>query len=242
MNSESDVTPDMKTDLRSNLLYLLRATGVLLVAAVAAGAVFYSVLYEIRVFKNLNEGGIVESAQVAVLGLACLAYAIQAARSRDAGVALALVALAILAMLVRELDGLFDRLAGDHHVWSYVDAAVVLAMAAVALRRFSRTVEQLARFVATPQCLLLAAGVVFAVVVAQLIGYKEIWNRIFDVEVWKDAHDAALERGASAIEIDIARHAKNTVEESFELGSYLLILGSALVPPLRRAHLLEKLG
>ena len=73
-----------------------------------------------------------------------------------------------------------------------------------------------------------------AVVVAQLIGYKEIWNRIFDVEVWKDAHDAALERGASAVEIDIARHAKNTVEEAFELGSYLLILGSALVPPLLR--------
>lgn len=224
----------MKSELRSNLLYLARAGAVFLAAVLASGAVFYSVLYEIRTRSNLLEGGTVETTQAVVLALACLAYAIQARRSRDMGRPLAMVALAILAMEIREFDGFFDTLTGDHSFWSYIDAVVLLAFLAVPARRFDRTVEQFVRFVSTPQCLLLVAGLVFSVVVAQLIGYKEIWNRLFDVEVWKEARATALENGAPAAEIDIARHVKNTVEESIELGSYLLILASALLPPLLR--------
>lgn len=225
----------MKTDLRSDLSYLLRAAAVFAVASVVAGAVFYSVLCEIRLRKDLIEGGIVEATQIAILGLAALVYAAQAVRSRGTGRAFALVALTALAMFVRELDGFFDRITGDHSFWSYIVTALFLAALAVALRHFGRTVAQLARFVATPQCLLFVSGVVCAAVVAQLIGYKEIWNRIFDVEPWQDVCSAnLLEDGRLPPDIDVARHVKNTVEESLELGSYLLILGSAVLPPLLR--------
>ena len=107
---------------------------------------------------------------------------------------------------------------------------------AIPVRRFSRTVDHLARFVSTPQCLLFVAGVAFAVVVAQLVGYKEIWNRIFDVDIWNDACAARLlDDGRLPHDLDVSRHVKNTVEESIELASYLLILGSAVIPPLLRS-------
>ena len=105
----------------------------------------------------------------------------------------------------------------------------------VLLRAFDRTAAELAAFAATPQCLLFVAGLVFAAVVGQLIGYKELWNRIFDVEIWTDAAAPHLQAdGHLPGDIDVVRHVKNTVEESFELGSYLLILASAILPPLLR--------
>ena len=227
--------PVMKPECKSDLLHLLRSAAVLAVAARAAGVTFYGLLLEIRQEKNVLEGGIVEMSQIAVLGLASLAYAIQAFRDREAGRALAMVSLAVLAMGIRELDGFFDRITGDHSFWLYIDAAVLLAFLAVPLLRPGRTLGQLARFVGSSQCLLLVVGVIFAAVVAQLIGYKEIWNRIFDVEIWQEARSAnLLESGHLTFEANIPRHVKNVAEESIELGSYLMILGSAVLPPLLR--------
>ena len=225
----------MNRELRFDLLHLARAAAVFVSAGVAAGAVFYSLLLEIRRNGNIVEGGLVESLQVAVLALACVSFAVQARRDRETPRALAMVALAVLAMVIREMDGLFDRLTGDKAFWFYLDFVVLFAFLSVPVRRFGRTVSQLARFVSTPQCLLLVSGIVFAVVVAQLIGYKEIWNRLFDVDVWNDVRAThLLEDGRLPGEIDIARHVKNTAEESIELGSYLMILGAALLPPALR--------
>ncbi|MBQ9726417.1 MAG: hypothetical protein IJV65_02810 [Kiritimatiellae bacterium] len=223
----------MQDELRSNLSCVARAAAVFAAAAVAAGAVFYTVLAEIRIHRNIDEGGLVESTQLALLGLAAVAFAVRALRDREMSRAFALAALAVLGMCVREMDGYFDAWTGDHSFWAYVDAAVLAAMAAVVLRRFGRTADHVARFVRTPSCLLFVAGVVFAVVVAQLIGYKEIWNNIFDVEIWQEAKAAHADPdGHLSVEFNIARHVKNTVEESLELASYLMILGSAVLPPL----------
>lgn len=223
----------MQPELRTNLFRIGRALAVFAAVAVAAGAVFYSVLAEIRIHRNIDEGGIVETAQLAVLALAALAFAVRALRDREMPRAFALAALAALGMFVREMDGYFDLWTGDHSAWLYVDMAVLAAMAWVALRRFGRTADHVSRFVATPSCLLFVAGLVFAVIVAQLIGYKEIWNNIFDVEIWQEAKAAhLLESGHLSVEFDISRHVKNTVEESVELASYLMILGSAVLPPL----------
>ena len=228
----------MKAELRNDLLCLVRAAAVFLAAAVAAGGAFYALLLEIRKCRDIPEGGIVETTQLAVLALACLTYAVQARRSRETPRAFAMVSLAVLAMFVREMDGYFDVWTGDHSFWFYVELPVLFALAAIPVRRFGRTAGQLARFVATPQCLLFVSGVVFAVVVAQLVGYKEIWNRIFDVEIWNDARATRLlDDGNLPYDLDVSRHVKNTVEEAIELASYLLILGSAVLPPsLRRTR------
>ena len=129
---------------------------------------------------------------------------------------------------------MFDR-ALFHGAWFLVDAGVLAAFVAVALRRPADTAAQLARFVRTPQCLLFVTGVAFAVVVAQLVGYKELWNRIFDIELWNEARAPhLLEDGCLPKDLDIARHVKNTAEEALELGSYLMVLAAAVVPPLLR--------
>lgn len=222
----------MKSETRSSLLFVARAAAVFAVAAVVAGFAFRMVLFEINRKGNIVEGGPVEMLQVSILGLSALAYALEARRRPALRRALALVALASLAMGLRELDGLFDRLL-FHGAWGILDAFVLAAMAAVFVRAFDRTVDELAAFLQTPQCLLFVAGLAFAVVVAQLIGYKEVWNRLFDVEIWTDAAAPHLqEDGHLPGDIDVVRHVKNTVEESFELGSYLLILASATLPPL----------
>lgn len=224
----------MKTELRSNLAYLLRASAVFVAAAVVSGFAFRMVLFEINRNGNIVEGGPVEMLQVSILGLSALAYALQAWRRPALRRAFSIVALALLGMGLRELDGLFDRLL-FHGAWGLVDAFVLAAIVAIFVAAFGRTVAELAEFAATPQCLLLVAGLAFAVVVAQLIGYKEVWNRLFDVEIWTDAAAPHLqEDGHLPGDIDIVRHVKNTVEESFELGSYLLILASATLPPLLR--------
>ena len=225
----------MKLELRTNLIALFRAAAVFAVAAIAAGAVTGTVLLEIRSHRNVVEGGLVETTQLAVLALAGLAFAVQARRNRETPRALAMAALVVAAMAVREMDGWFDRLTGDHAFWAYLDAAVIAAFVSVPLRAFERTVAEWARFVRTPQCALFVAGVAFAVVVAQLLGYKEIWNRMFDADIWNDAAKPfLLPDGNLPGDLDLARHVKNTVEESVELASYLLILASALVPPALR--------
>ena len=201
----------MKPETRSSLLFTVRSAAVFLAAAVVSGFAFGMVLFEINRKGNIVEGGPVEILQVSILGLSALVYALQARRRPALRRAFALVALASLAMGLRELDGLFDRLL-FHGAWAL-----------------------LAAFVQTPQCLLFVAGLAFAVVVAQLVGYKELWNRLFDVEIWNDAAAPHLqEDGHLPGDIDVVRHVKNTVEESFELGSYLLILASATLPPLLR--------
>lgn len=222
----------MKPETRSSLLFLVRAAAVFLGAAIVSGAVFLLVLFEINRKGNIVEGGPVEMLQVSVLGLSALAYASQARCRPAMRRAFSVVALATFAMCLRELDGLFDRLL-FHGAWALLDAVVLVAIVAVFVRAAGRTVSELADFAATPQCLLFVAGVAFAVVVAQLIGYKELWNRLFDVEIWTDAAALHLqEDGRLPGDIDVVRHVKNTVEESFELGSYLLILASATLPPL----------
>ena len=224
----------MKPETRSSLLFTVRSAAVFLAAAVVSGFAFGMVLFEINRKGNIVEGGPVEILQVSILGLSALVYALQARRRPALRRAFALVALASLAMGLRELDGLFDRLL-FHGAWALLAAFVLAAMVAVLAGAFDRTVGELAAFVQTPQCLLFVAGLAFAVVVAQLVGYKELWNRLFDVEIWNDAAAPHLqEDGHLPGDIDVVRHVKNTVEESFELGSYLLILASATLPPLLR--------
>ena len=224
----------MKPETRSSLQFLARAAAIFAAAAVLSGVAFRMVLFEINRNGNIVEGGPVEMLQVSILALSAIAYALLAWRRPAMRRALAIVALTTLAMALRELDGCFDRLL-FHGAWGLLDAFVLAAIVVVLLRAFDRTAAELAAFAATPQCLLFVAGLVFAAVVGQLIGYKELWNRIFDVEIWTDAAAPHLQAdGHLPGDIDVVRHVKNTVEESFELGSYLLILASAILPPLLR--------
>lgn len=225
----------MNATLRSDLLRLLRAAAAAAgFAALAAGAALL-VLFEVSRNGNVVENGPVELAQIALLALASLAYALRA-RAADAtggpARAFVLCSLLVLAMTVRELDGFLDQ-AFFHGAWIPVVAAVLAAFLAVLLRRPAASFRDLADFAAGPECPMLLAGVAFALLFAQALGYKGLWKHVFDVPLWTDAVAPLFdEEGHLPGDIDILRHVKNTVEESFELGCYLLVLASAALPPM----------
>ena len=146
--------------------------------------------------------------------------------------AFALCGLLVLAMAVRELDGFFDALL-FHGAWALVDGVLLAVCLAVLLRPLSRTARDFADFAAGPECPLFVAGLALAVLFAQGIGSKQVWRHVFDVPFWNDAiAPLRTPEGELPGEIDVFRHVKNTVEESFELAGYLLVLASAALPPL----------
>ena len=76
------------------------------------------------------------------------------------------------------------------------------------------------------------AYLALAVLFAQGVGSKQVWRHVFDVPFWNDAiAPLRTPEGELPGEIDVFRHVKNTVEESFELASYLLLFASAALPP-----------
>lgn len=226
--------------LKSDLLQILRSAGVFLLAA-ALVAIPTGILFrEVQACGNVPENGPVEFAQLVLLLLAAAAYAIRARAARGGcgpARAFALCALFLLAMCIRELDGFFDDLTGNHHFWAFVAAATVLPAACLVLRRFSRSLRDLARFTEGPEMPLFVSGMLVGIVFAQILGCKEIWADVFRVPIGPAGADQTLVDGRILASLHIQRHVKNIVEESTEIASYLLILLSAILPPaLRRRN------
>ena len=224
----------MSAATRSDLLRLLRAFAAAAGFAALAAGVALLVLFEVARNGNVVENGPVELAQIALLALASLAYALRARAANAAGGparAFVLCSLLVLAMTVRELDGFLDQ-AFFHGAWILADGAVLAAFLAVLLRRPAASFRDLAHFAAGPECPLFAVSVALAVLFAQALGYKGLWKHVFDVPLWTDAVAPLFDEADHLPgDIDILRHVKNTVEESFELACYLGILASAVLPP-----------
>ncbi|MBR0056591.1 MAG: hypothetical protein IJP66_04615, partial [Kiritimatiellae bacterium] len=219
---------------KSDLLQILRAVGAFLLAGALVLIPAGIVLWEVRERGNALENGPIESVQLALLLCASAAYAIRARAARGGrgpSRAFALCSLFVLSMCIRELDGFFDRLTGDHQFWFYIVALVVLAAMCILFRRFSRSVHDLAQFSAGPETPLFAAGVLVCVVFAQIIGHKGVWSDVFGLPIWQTAVEQNLSDGKLPAALDIQRHVKNIVEESTEICGYLLILFSAILPP-----------
>ena len=224
----------MEPTPRNVWLRLLRAAAAsALFAALVAGTSLI-VLFEVARHGNVVENGPVELAQIGLLALASLAYALRARAANASGGparAYALCGLLVLAMAVRELDGFFD-LAFFHGAWLAVDAGVFAGFLVLLLHRPAASFRDLADFAGGPECPLFVVSIALAVLFAQALGYKGLWKHVFDVPIWADTVAPFLdEKGHLPGDIDILRHVKNTVEESFELACYLGILASAILPP-----------
>ena len=214
---------------------LLRTAGASALFAALVAAAALAVMFEAARSGNVTENGPVEFTQLGVLVASFLVFGLRARAAARAGsgpgLAFALCGLAVLAMAVRELDGFFDKLL-FHGAWAVVDGAVLAAFLVLALRRPSRPARARADFAAGPECPLFVAGLALAVLFAQGIGSKMVWRHVFDVPFWTEAVEPLrTPEGELPGEIDVFRHVKNTVEESFELASYLLLLASAALPP-----------
>ncbi len=224
----------MSAAARSDLLRLLRAFAAAAGFAALAAGVALLVLFEVALNGNVVENGPVELAQIALLALASLAYALRARAAHLSGGparAFVLCSLLVLAMAVRELDGFLDQ-AFFHGAWIPIVAAILAAFLVMLLRRPAASFRDLADFAAGPECPLFVVSVSLALLIAQALGYKGLWKHVFDVPLWTDAVAPLFdEEGHLPGDIDILRHVKNTVEEAFELACYLGILASAVLPP-----------
>ena len=211
---------------------LARISSVLAAALVFIPTCF--IFWEVREHSNIVENGLVEFVQLALLLCSSAVYAFRARAARGGrgpSRAFALCALFILAMCIRELDGFFDKLTGDHRFWFYIVMALVLASACIFFQRFSRSVHDLAQFFVGPEMPLLASGVLVCIVFAQIIGYKGVWSDVFSLPIWQTAVEQNIFDGKFPDSLDIQRHVKNIVEESTEICGYLLILFSAILSP-----------
>lgn len=224
----------MQHAFKTDLLRLLRAAGAYLFVAALGAAIAGLILIDLR-RGNVVENGLVETAQLLALAAAAIVYGTRARLARGGlgpARALAMCSLVVLAMCIRELDGFFDKLLW-HGSWAAIDLLVLAAFLAIPAVAPERTVRELADFARSQECALLVVGIAFAVVFSQLLGYKVVWAEVFDLPIWQDAAAPFVQPdGRLPGEVDIPRHVKNTVEESFELASYLLVLASALLPPL----------
>ena len=177
---------------------------------------------------GLHENGFVEGAQVAVLLLSGLLFALSARRAdRRYAPALLLLVLGIACMAVRELDGFFDT-AIAHGAWKFVVAPFPLAALALAIRRPAALRDSLAALLATRAGHALELFALALLAFSRSLGMKVLWTTLFGAAGFGLSEDQLAH---------VARTAKNAMEEGSELYAYLVLLLAALsalrLPPRR---------
>ncbi|HBN2794889.1 TPA: transporter, partial [Klebsiella oxytoca] len=111
-----------------------------------------------------------------------------------------------LAMLIRELDALFDLISHGSWVWF----ALIAALAALInpLIHYRQTMEQLTQYTRTPGYGMLISGLLAILVFSRLFGMQGLWQAILD-----DGY---------------VRVVKNVVEEGSESFGYMLCLTASI--------------
>ncbi|MFW9047491.1 transporter [Klebsiella sp. C244] len=111
-----------------------------------------------------------------------------------------------LAMLIRELDGLFDILSHGSWVWFALLATAGSLLAP--LRHLRQTLSQLAAYTRTPYYGMMISGLLAILVFSRLFGMHGLWYAVLNE--------------------NFARVVKNTVEEGSESFGYMLCLTATL--------------
>ncbi len=171
---------------------------------------------------GVSEGRCVESAQLGALCLSGLLLCIAAWRSaRQAdGMATALlfVAMGVGLMVVRELDGFFDKVF-FHGSWKVFALPFLLAALAVMLGRRRKWLDSVAALLETRTGILLEVFLLTLLVFSRMFGTKAIWSELFTETITPQLTE---EQAPFA-----ARITKNAVEEVTELFAYMQLVGAS---------------
>ena len=111
-----------------------------------------------------------------------------------------------LAMLIRELDSLFDLISHGSWVWFALIASLVII--AYAARNYRRTLDDLARYPLMPYYGMMISGLLCILVFSRLFGMHLLWKTV--------------------LEGQYVRVVKNMVEEGAESFGYVLCLTSSI--------------
>ena len=186
---------------------LLRSLLFFFGAAVAAALAVLCLWVDIRVFGNdIPEVSLTEVVQESVLAVIVLVHLLLARKYAHLRYSNILIGGFFLAMLIRELDGLFDFL--SHGSWVWFALLATAGSLLLPLRHLHQTLSQLAAYTRTPYYGMMISGLLAILVFSRLFGMHGLWYAV--------------------LEENYARVVKNTVEEGSESFGYMLCLTATL--------------
>ncbi|HDT5609071.1 TPA: transporter [Klebsiella pneumoniae subsp. pneumoniae] len=186
---------------------LLRSLLFFFGAAVAAALAVLCLWVDIRVFGNdIPEVSLTEVVQESVLTVIVLVHLLLARKYAHLRYSNILIGGFFLAMLIRELDGLFDLL--SHGSWVWFALLATAGSLLLPLRHLRQTLSQLAEYTRTPYYGMMISGLLAILVFSRLFGMHGLWYAV--------------------LEENYARVVKNTVEEGSESFGYMLCLTATL--------------
>ncbi|WP_393947801.1 transporter [Kluyvera intermedia] len=187
------------------LLIKLLLRIIFLVLAVVAAVLCLHV--DVNIIKNgLSEVSLTEIVQESILLLIVLIHLIRARKNSVQRQCNVLIAGFFLAMLIRELDGVFDLLHHGSWVWFALLSSIVTIV--YALRNPALVAKQLADYARTPSYGLMVAGLTTVLIFSRLFGMSVLWH-----DILQDGY---------------VRVVKNMVEEGVELFGYILCLAATV--------------
>jgi len=176
-------------------------------AACASAFVVLSLWVDIYFWDyNISELSLTEIVQESVLTAIVFIHFLLAWRYKAMRYCNILVGGFFLAMLIRELDALFDLIAHGSWVWFALIAALLALIHPVI--HYRQTLHQLAQYTRTPWYGLLISGLLAILVFSRLFGMQALWLAILD-----DGY---------------VRVVKNVVEEGSESFGYMLCLTASI--------------
>lgn len=178
---------------------------IFLIIAVAAAVLCLHV--DVNIMNNgLSETSLTEVVQESILLLIVVIHFIRVRKSSVQRQCNVLIAGFFLAMLIRELDGIFDLIHHGSWVWFALLSSIVSI--GYVLRTPSLVAKQLVDYARTPSYGLMVAGLATVLIFSRLFGMSVLWHDI-------------LQEG-------YVRVVKNMVEEGVELFGYILCLAATV--------------
>lgn len=186
---------------------LVRTMIYILLAAVLASAVLFGLWFDVHVLQDkLGEISVTETLQAGMLAAIVVIHfklVNDSAFMRNCNL---LIGGFFLAMLIRELDGLFDLISHGSWVWfALLSSILVIAYTA---RHHRRTLAELSRYPLTPYYGMMISGLLCILVFSRLFGMHSLWESVLGDEY--------------------LRVVKNMVEEGSESFGYTLCLTASI--------------
>ena len=158
---------------------LLRSLLFFFGAAVAAALAVLCLWVDIRVFGNdIPEVSLTEVVQESVLAVIVLVHLLLARKYAHLRYSNILIGGFFLAMLIRELDGLFDLL--SHGSWVWFALLATAGSLLLPLRHLRQTLSQLAEYTRTPYYGMMISGLLAILVFSRLFGMHGLWYAVLE--------------------------------------------------------------
>ncbi len=128
--------------------------------------------------NDIPEVSLTEVVQESVLAVIVLVHLLLARKYAHLRYSNILIGGFFLAMLIRELDGLFDLL--SHGSWVWFALLATAGSLLLPLRHLRQTLSQLAEYTRTPYYGMMISGLLAILVFSRLFGMHGLWYAVLD--------------------------------------------------------------